>query len=1155
MSPKFIHLHLHSEYSLVDGLIRIPELISHCIINKTAAIALTDQSNVFGSSKFFRSAMAAGVKPIIGAELWVADAEITSKAYKVVFLCQNNLGYKNLSVLLTKAYRENQRRGIPIVNEDWLNVSQLKGIVCLSGGIHGDVGSAFLAGNREGMLQSVTKWQERLGERYYLEIFRTGRPREEPYLQEVASVSEDLGVPLVATNDVKFISLEEYDVHEARVCIQQGRMLADPRRPKLHSVDQHLRTEEEMVALFKDIPSAVSNSVSIALQCNLEFDFNTYHLPEYPVSEGENVNDILKQKTHAGLNSRFDTKAVAVDASDSTVTAQYSKRLDSELSVIIEMGFSGYFLIVCDFIEWAKLNGIPVGPGRGSGAGSLAAFALGITELDPIEYDLLFERFLNPERVSMPDFDIDFCMERRDEVIDYVSQRYGREKVSQIITYGKMAAKGVLRDVGRILGFPYGFIDQLAKLIPFELEMTLEKALVEEPVLSRRYANEEDVRSVFDLAQKLEGLARNAGRHAGGVVIAPTDLTDFMPLYCEEGSDSVVSQFDMNDIEAIGLVKFDFLGLRTLTIIDWALKDINGALEQEGHEQIAILRIPLNDVETFQLIQSGETTAVFQLESKGMQDLIRRLQPDKFDDLIALVALFRPGPLQSGMVDDFIERKHGRASVKYTNSALEPILNVTNGVILYQEQVMEIARVMAGYTLGAADLLRRAMGKKKVEEMAFQRESFLAGSAANGVDKKDSTVIFDLMEKFAGYGFNKSHSAAYALLAYQTAWLKAHHAAAFMAAVLSADMDSTDKVVRIIEESRKMQLDVVSPNINSCIFRFTVSDSRTILYGLGAIKGLGETIISSIISERSNRGPYKDLMGLCQRNSSKRINRKALEVLVKSGALDSFNVPRHLLIGDIERVLKATDQAARDTSTGQNDLFGIAHLSAENEASSLVEIVSETDVPAWSEERTLAYEKETLGLYLSGHPINRYREEFESISVCALASISSGTKIIAGFINSIRLIKTRRGRMAVLLLDDGTARAEVVVYNELYEQHIDKLSLDRIVVVDASCGEDKYSGEFRIEAVGIRSVDEARNELASALVLSVTSAINTDGVLEALGDILMAESGSIPVFVEHTISEATARLNLSERWNVCLSNTLLDKLCVTHGICKVNVEY
>ena len=1155
MPPKFVHLHLHSEYSLVDGLVRIPDLISHCTVNGTAAIALTDQSNVFGSSKFFRSAMSAGIKPIIGAELWVVDSENTGKPYKIVFLCQNNLGYKNLSVLLTRAYREGQHRGIPMVHEDWLTISQLTGIICLSGGISGDIGLAFLAGNKERMLRSAAKWQELIGERYYLEIFRTGRSGEEAYLQEVASVAEHLAIPLVATNDVRFINADDYEVHEARVCIQQGRMLSDPRRPKLYSAEQYLRTEEEMIRLFEDVPSAVSNTVNIALQCNLEFDFKTYHLPEYPVPEGGNVNDLLKHKTHEGLSNRFDTKAVTADASDSSIVNQYANRLDRELSVIVEMGFSGYFLIVSDFIEWAKLNGIPVGPGRGSGAGSLAAFALGITELDPIEYDLLFERFLNPERVSMPDFDIDFCMERRDEVIDYVSQKYGREKVSQIITYGKMAAKGVLRDVGRILGFPYGFIDQLAKLIPFELEMTLEKALIEEPVLSTRYASEEDVRSVFDLAQKLEGLARNAGKHAGGVVIAPTDLTDFMPLYCEEGSESVVSQFDMNDIEAIGLVKFDFLGLRTLTIIDWALKDINSVLEKNEQEKIVILRIPLDDKETFEMVQSGETTAVFQLESKGMQDLIRRLQPDKFDDLIALVALFRPGPLQSGMVDDFIERKHGRAAVKYLHPALEPILNVTNGVILYQEQVMEIAQVLAGYTLGAADLLRRAMGKKKVEEMAFQRESFLAGSALNEVEKKDSTAIFDLMEKFAGYGFNKSHSAAYALLAYQTAWLKTHHAAAFMAAVLSADMDTTDKVVRIIEECRKMDLEVISPDVNCCIFRFTVQDTKTILYGLGAIKGLGEGIISSIVLERANQGPYKDLMSLCRRNYSKRINRKALEVLIKSGALDSFDVPRHLLMEDIDRVLKATDQAARDTSSGQNDLFGVAHLSTEKNDAGLGEIIAKTDALEWSKETILKYEKETLGLYLSGHPINRYKEEFDRFPVCELALLSSGNKMIAGLINSVRLIKTRRGRMAIVLLDDGSARVEVVVYNEIYEENINKLSVDRIVIVDASCGEDKYSGEFRIEAVGIRTINETRNKLATGLVLSVTNEMINKELLEELGDILTNESGLIPVFVEYTSDEAKTRLNLPEKWSVCLNDELLDKLNSTVGVCEVNVEY
>ncbi|MCB1748151.1 MAG: DNA polymerase III subunit alpha, partial [Gammaproteobacteria bacterium] len=715
-APRFVHLHLHSEYSLVDSTVRIPRLARRCVELGMGAVALTDQANVFALPKFYRAAQGAGLKPIVGADLWLSDSPAT-EPFRVVALCQDVAGYRALSSLLTRAYREGQRGGIAIVDEAWLNPVTTAGLIVLSGGIHGDLGVLAREGRAQQLRERVLFWQELLGDRYFVELTRSGREGEQRYLDAALDVAAELEAPLVATNDVRFLGSEDFDAHEARVCIHQGRALADPRRPRDYSPEQYLRSEDEMCELFADLPSALENTVNIAMRCNLELRFGEYHLPEFPVAEEEAVEGVLIDKTERGLEQRFASGAVRRDIADPAVAEAYRKRLEIELDVIVKMGFSGYFLIVADFIAWAKEHGIPVGPGRGSGAGSLAAFALGITELDPLEYDLLFERFLNPERVSMPDFDVDFCMDRRDEVIDYVAARYGRDKVAQIITHGTMAAKAVLRDVGRVLGFPYGFVDQLAKLVPFDPQMTLTRALAEEPALKQRYDDEEDVRSIIDLALQLEGLARNAGRHAGGVVIAPSQLTDFMPLYCEQGSEGLVTQFDMGDVESIGLVKFDFLGLRTLTIIDWAIRDINRIRGETGLAPLDVLQLPLDDKVTFELVQNARTTAVFQLESRGMKELIKRLKPDSFEDMIALVALFRPGPLQSGMVDDFIDRKHGRAVVKYPHPDLEPILKPTYGVILYQEQVMQIARVLAGYTLGAADLLRRAMGKKKPEEM------------------------------------------------------------------------------------------------------------------------------------------------------------------------------------------------------------------------------------------------------------------------------------------------------------------------------------------------------------------------------------------------------------------------------------------------------
>jgi DNA polymerase-3 subunit alpha len=1157
---RFVHLHVHSEFSLVDGLIRLPGLIDRTVELGAPSVAVTDQCNLFSLVKFYQAARYAGVKPIIGAELWIGSSDSAQARHRVVFLCRNEIGYRQLSELITRSFLEGQSRGIPAVDYDWLTRESANGLIVLSGGINGDIGAALIEGNTERAEELLIFWQERFGDAFYLELTRTGRAGEEAANDGNLSLAQQHGVPVVATNDVRFLRAEEFEAHEARVCIHDGRTLSDPRRQRSYSEQQYLRSPQEMVELFADIPQALENSVAIAQRCSHEIELGTYHLPVYPIDSEATVDEVLRENTVDGLRTWQQKLVDLGQAKDASEWQRYEQRLERELQVIIEMGFSGYFLIVADFIQWAKDQSIPVGPGRGSGAGSLAAFALGITELDPLQYDLLFERFLNPERVSMPDFDVDFCMERRDEVIDYVARRYGRDKVAQIITYGTMAAKAVVRDVGRVLSFPYGFVDQLAKLIPFDPNMTLTRALDEEPMLKQRYDDEDDVRAILDLALTLEGLARNAGKHAGGVVIAPTTLTDFMPLYCEQGGTTTVTQLDMGDVETVGLVKFDFLGLRTLTIIDWAINNVNATRALNGENELDLGTLALNDASTFKLIQQAQTTAVFQLESRGMKELIKRLRPDRFEDLIALVALFRPGPLQSGMVDDYIDCKHGRASVKYLNPMLEPILKPTYGVILYQEQVMQIAQELAGYTLGAADLLRRAMGKKKIEEMAKQRQSFLDGCAANDIDKSTSTQIFDLMEKFAGYGFNKSHSAAYALIAYQTAWLKAHYPAAFMAAVMSSDMDSTDKVVRLIEECRVIGLEVGPPSINSCDYRFTVADDSTIHYGLGAVKGLGEAVINVLAEERNENGLYKELFDLCCRNDAKKINKRALEALIKSGALDGFGASRRGLASISARAIQIAEQQAKAAAVGQSDMFGLGS-SSESTDSRIDQLdahawQSALEIPEWPDKELLAWEKETLGLYLSGHPIDRVADELTGLSTCRLADLKPGKqRRVVGLISSVRMTKSRRGQIAIVTLDDKTARTEITIYNKVLENCLDRIVTDRVCVVVGDCSIDDYSGEISIKADTVLGLDEARNQYASGLRFSMDSTFE-NGKFQQLKQMLSSyANGQCPVTVEFTNECATARLRLSDEWRVTISDGLLEQLHAQFGDGVVAIEY
>ena len=1148
MHNRFVHLRLHTEYSLVDGLLRIRPLMDTTVNNRMPALAVTERGNLFSMVKFYRQARSHGVKPIIGAELQVREHKEDRDPSVIVLLCQDLAGYHHLTRLITRSFTDGQYLGIPHIERHWLS-GNTHGLIALSCARDGNIGKAIIGRRPDQAKCALDEWLALFPDRFYLELQRTGRQHEALYIDEAVSMAQSFNVPVVATNDVRFLSESDFDAHEARVCIQQGYILADPRRPMDYSAQQYLKSPAEMDELFSDIPEAVENTALIAKRCNLEFDFSDYFLPHFHVPQGHDQDSWLRSQSEEGFD-RILTQPMSRHVRD---REYYRSRLNHELDVIVEMGYSGYFLIVADFIRWAKQNNIPVGPGRGSGAGSLVAYALGITELDPIEFNLLFERFLNPERVSLPDFDIDFCMEKRDRVIDYVAQQYGHDRVSQIITFGRMAAKAVIRDVGRVLNHPYGFVDQIAKLIPFDLNMTLEIALKEEELLKQRYDQEEDVREMIDLAKRLEGISRNAGKHAGGIVIAPKPLTEYMPLYCEQGTTVTSTQFDMGDVETMGLIKFDFLGLRTLTIIDWTVKDINTTLSTD--KKIKIHDIPLDDKKTFQLIQRMDTTAVFQLESDGIKKLIKRLHPDRFDDLIALVALFRPGPLQSGMVENFIERKHGKAAVKYPHPSLEEILKPTYGVILYQEQVMQIAQQLAGYTLGAADLLRRAMGKKKPEEMAEQRAVFVEGAVRRNVSDRVATGIFDLMEKFAGYGFNKSHSAAYALLAYQTAWLKAHYPAAFMAAVFSSDMDNTDKIVSLREEIKRMDIQLDPPSVNTGDYKFTVTGSKTTQFGLGAIKGVGLAAIEHIVSERNASGPYKDLFDLCHRLDSRKVNKRVFEALIKSGAADDLGPNRSVMIASLPKAMHFAEQFNTNATTGQDDLFGLGLHAARDQASDGRE-GDFIEARQWDDDQRLRGEKGTLGFYLQGHPISRYEEELRSIITTQLNSMSLGSVRVAGYIENIRTRSGQRGRMAEIRIDDRTARAHVIVYSDVYQQYRSMLQKDKLVIILGEAVQDDYfASGYSIKASKIFDLAGLRS-LHSTLILSINRQMMHNGLLHSIRNILKERTnGKNTIHIQYNNGQALGCLLLGEEWQVEINDKLIEELSGLLGRDHICVDY
>ncbi|MDB9951928.1 DNA polymerase III subunit alpha [Porticoccaceae bacterium] len=1167
MKNEFVHLRLHSEYSLVDGLVRIKPLAKKAAEIGMPAVALTDFNNFFGLIKFYKASQAAGVKPILGADVLVLDEDGEGSPTQLVLLIADQTGYKNLTNLISKAYQQGQRVGVPTIKRSWLQEFS-KGLIALSGGRGGEIGVALVSGRSAEAEALLLEYMDLFPSRFYLELQRTGRPGEEDYLHAAVDLASKFSCPVVATNDVRFIAAGEFEAHEARVCIHEGRALDDPRRERRYSEQQYLRTADEMAELFSDIPEALQNTVEIAKRCNLDLRLGEYFLPDYPIPDGMTINEFFINESEEGLAKRLDFLFDSNAEDFPEKQALYAARLKFELDIIIQMGFPGYFLIVMDFIRWAKDNEIPVGPGRGSGAGSLVAYALKITDLDPLEYDLLFERFLNPERVSMPDFDIDFCMEGRDRVIAYVAEQYGRDAVSQIVTFGTMAAKAVVRDVARVQGKSYGLADKLSKLIPFEVGMTLAKAIEQEDELKQFLEQDEEASEIWSMALQLEGVSRNCGKHAGGVVIAPTVITDFAPIYCDESGAGVVTQYDKNDVEEAGLVKFDFLGLRTLTIIDWAVRMINRRRARNDEEPLDIERIPLDDVETFKMMQRAETTAVFQLESRGMKELIKKLGPDRFEDIVALVALFRPGPLQSGMVDDFINRKKGRAEVsyphiQYQHECLKPALEPTYGIILYQEQVMQIAREMGGYTLGGADLLRRAMGKKNADEMAKQRELFTQGAINKGFEKELASNIFDLMEKFAGYGFNKSHSAAYALVAYQTGWLKAHYPAEFMAATISSDMDKTDKVVTFIDECRAMGLDLLPPDVNNGQFHFSVDIQGRVLYGLGAIKGLGEGPVENIIAARTEGGPFKDMFDFCARVDGRKVNKRALDAMIRSGALDEIGPEgeigfrRAVMLAGMDEAVKLAEQHARNTSSGMGDLFG----------DSIVDSASDINYNSYSGARTLSVkdrlngEKDTLGLYLTGHPIDEYEDELKQMVSNRIVDLRPGkeSSAVSGMVVGMRIMKNKRGEsFAFLTLDDKSGRIELSVWAEKFNAYREILVKDALLVVQGNVSEDSFTGGLKMVAESIQSIYDARCSKLNRLELSLSGGAEDSptGWVDKFHNTLSAyKDGNCPVTVHYALPSAAGQLTLGKQWKVQPKDELISRLREEFGKNSVTLHY
>ena len=1129
-SSSFCHLHCQSEFSVVNSLIRIPKLIDKAVELGMDSVALTDESNLYAAVKFYQKAIIANIKPIFGARINIADEE--GEFYSVLLLCQNHQGFLNLSELISLSYMQEQSIEGVCISEAQLETYN-EGLILIASPVYSDVAKNLLSNKILEAQQKASHWKNIFDSRYYLSVQRTSREFDERHLHLCINLALELDIAVVATNDVQFLVKDDFDAHEARICISQGGLLDDARRVSHFSNQQYLKSDAQMQELFSDLPEVLENTVQVAQRCNVHFELHQKnYLPDFPIPDGLSITDFFTLESERGLDSRL--QGLEVDK------AEYEARLKFELDVIIQMDFPGYFLIVADFIQWSKDNDIPVGPGRGSGAGSLVAYVLGITNVDPIKHELLFERFLNPERVSMPDFDIDFCTDRRDEVIDYVAKKYGREKVSQIITYGTMAAKGVVRDVGRVLGHPYGFSDRLSKLIPNDLKMTLDKALMPESEggsddLLARYGSEEAVTNLINLSKKLEGVVRNVGTHAGGVVIAPSKISDFCPVYKGPGEDDgVVSQFDKDDVEAVGLVKFDFLGLSNLTVIHKTIKMI----EAKGlsDEKIDLDRLPLDDKKVYELLQRCDTTGIFQLESDGMRSYLKKLQADNFEDIVAMLALYRPGPLDAGMVDDYINVKHG-AQVKYPHPMLKEILAPTNGVFLYQEQVMKSAQVMAGYSLGGADLLRRAMGKKKVEEMDRQRSVFVEGAAEKNIDEKKANEIFDLIDKFSGYGFNKSHSVAYAYVSYHTAWLKSHYPAPFMAAVLSGMMDDTDRVSFTVSEILKMGLKVNSPNVCESDYQFSIADDKTVVYGLGAIKGVGEALVERVMAERQANGVFKDLFDFCFRIEKRYLNKRALEALIYSGALDVFDVSRASLIKTYPVAVKQAEQRQNDHSSGQSGLFSIVEEHVEYEA-------HYSNAPDFSFRQRLQLEKMVMGYYFYDHPTDEYKADAKHINATLPSEIrfrnNKDVRVLA-LISELRYRPTRKGgQIAIVTVEDGHTLLNAVVFSKSLGEVSDKLIVDNVVIISGKIQRDDYRDGWQVIVDKIEDINEVKVNYAKGFEVKLDE--RHQSIFPKLYQVLAEHKGICPVKISYSTKRLKGSAPLIKEVSVNPEQSLIDAI-------------
>ncbi len=1152
-SPSFVHLRSHSEFSVVDGIARIPDLVKTAKSFGQPALALTDLCNLFGWIKFYKAARKAGIKPIAGADVWLGNPDDPDKPFRLVLLATSHAAYLDLCGLLSRAWTENSQRGRAEVSREWL--SGRAGLIALSGGRAGDIGHALGAGRADEARRLARQWAADFPDSYFIELQRAGFEGDEAYVQAALQLASETDVPVVATHPIQFIAPSDFRAHEARVCIAEGELLGNSRRPRRFTVEQYMPDSAEMARRFADVPSALANTVQIARRCNLTLTLGHPELPLFPTPDGVTLDDYLVQLANDGLQRRM--RQLYPDEQERTRQMPvYQERLDRECQTIVGMGFPGYFLIVQDFINWGKHHGVPVGPGRGSGAGSLVAYSLGITDLDPLRYDLLFERFLNPERVSMPDFDVDFCQDNRERVIEYVKEKYGRDAVSQIATFGTLGAKAVVRDVGRVLEMPYSVCDNLSKMIPFNPAdpWSLERTLENEPAFKERYDSDEEIRALIDLARPLEGLTRNIGMHAGGVIIARGKLTDYTPLYCQPGSEtSVVSQYDKGDVEDVGLVKFDFLGLRNLTILDWAVRYVR-EFNPQMHD-FDIMDLPLDDAETYALLSSANTTAVFQLESRGMKELLKSMQPNTFEDVIALLALFRPGPLESGMVVDFVNRKHGRAEVDYFHPDLEPVLKSTYGVIVYQEQVMLISQIIGGYSLGGADLLRRAMGKKKAEEMAKHRAIFQEGAVKKGYDADLAAHLFDLMEKFAGYGFNKSHSAAYALISYQTAWLKRYHPAEFLAATMLSDMDDTDKVQIFWRDALDNGVAVLPPDVNASGFRFApVADAytaqgqppRTIRYGLGGVKGTGQSAVEAILAARQANGPFASLFDFCARVDRHAVNRRTIEALIRAGAFDTLEENRAALLETLGSAIDAAEQAERNAN--QASLF--ADESDQLVAGELARVTP------WDLQTRLTEEKSALGFYFSGHLFEAWRDEIRRVAPTPLARLAParGQQWLAGVLAAVRPRMTRRGKMLYALLDDGSAQIEIAIFNELFEQYRNSLKEDRPLVIQGRVSHDEYSGGLRVSADDLYDLQRIRETRARSLRLVVPATVDPASLQQLLEPWRSAEAG-VPVELRLQDPAFSCLLRLGDAWRVRMDDALLTSARQWLSYDNVEVNY